>query len=206
RAALTGDTTVYPRLSDLSMILPAITGKVEMVYEGEQQGAEVVARKLIGQAVAKLFESKFPVPERAGIAQRSERDRRGYGDIDNDDLDDMLAGRRSKKKAPPAEEPKASAPVEPAYDAILEWFAAGNKITLSDEQPFAEYVRALKSVPRLADVASKYSKASRDEELAFWMEMVLEGLHQALRLAREDLDSTITFHELMKFNVLRSVR
>ncbi|MEA2488988.1 MAG: hypothetical protein QOH21_780, partial [Acidobacteriota bacterium] len=43
-------------------------------------------------------------------------------------------------------------------------------------------------------------------ELAFWMELVLEGLHQALRLARQDLDSTITFHELMKFNVLRTVK
>ena len=35
---------------------------------------------------------------------------------------------------------------------------------------------------------------------------VSQGLHQALRLAREDLDSTITFHELMKFNVLRTVK
>jgi hypothetical protein len=38
------------------------------------------------------------------------------------------------------------------------------------------------------------------------MELTLEGLHQALRLSREDLDSTITFAELMKFNVLRTVR
>ncbi len=38
----------YPRLCDLPLLLPAITGKVELVYEGEQQGAEVVARKLIG--------------------------------------------------------------------------------------------------------------------------------------------------------------
>jgi hypothetical protein len=58
----------------------------------------------------------------------------------------------------------------------------------------------------LADVARKYAGAARDEELAFWMELVLEGLHLALRIAREDLDSTITFSELMKFNVLRSVR
>jgi len=60
-------------------------------------------------------------------------------------------------------------------------------------------------VPALADVARKYATAARDEELAFWMELVLEGLHQALRLTREDLDSTITFQELMKFNVLRKV-
>ena len=78
RAALTGDRYVFPRLSDLNMILPAITGKVEMVYEGEQQGAEVVARKLIGMAVAKLFESKFPPIERAGVGGR-ERERRATG-------------------------------------------------------------------------------------------------------------------------------
>jgi magnesium chelatase subunit I len=206
RAAVTGDRSVFPRLSDLSMVLPAITGKVEMVYEGEQQGAEVVARRLIGLALAKLFESKFPSVERAGTGQRNERERRGYGEIDPDDLDDAFATRRGKKKEPPPrEEPKPAAAAEPAYDSILGWFATGNKITVSDEQPFAEYFAELNRVPRLADVARKYTQVASDEELAFWMELVLEGLHQALRLTREDLDSTITFQELMKFNVLRKV-
>ena len=204
RAAMTGDVLVFPRLSDLSMVLPAITGKVEMVYEGEQQGAEVVARKLVGMAVAKLFATKFPPIERAGIGERNARERRGYGDIDHDELEDAFSSRRVKKKEPPREEAPAK-PHEPAYDSILSWFAEGNKITLSDEQPFAEFYRELKRVPQLAEVARKHSGASRDEEVAFWMELVLEGLHQALRLAREDLDSTITFHELMKFNVLRTV-
>ena len=56
------------------------------------------------------------------------------------------------------------------------------------------------------DTARKYAHAPNDHELAFWMEMVLEGMHQSLRLAREDLDSTITFQEMMKFNVLRTVK
>jgi magnesium chelatase subunit I len=205
RAALTGDRVVFPRLSDFSMILPAITGKVEMVYEGEQQGAEVVARKLVGMAMAKLFESKFPPVERAGVAQRNERGR-GYGEIDPDDLDDAFAGRGGRNKRQQREEPQKPSKSEPAYDAILAWFVDGNRITVSDEQPFAEYFRELNKVPKLADVASKYVQAPRDEERAFWMELVLEGLHQALRLAREDLDSTITFQELMKFNVLRTVK
>jgi magnesium chelatase subunit I len=206
RAAVTGDRHVYPRLADLSMVLPAITGKVEMVYEGEQQGAEVVARKLVGVALQKLFETKFPTIERAGVTQRAERERsRGYGEIDTEDLDDAFAGRRHKqKKEAHREEPKAASQ-EPAYDAILAWFAEGNRITLSDEQPFAEYFHELNRVPGLRDVAVKYVKASRDEELAFWMELVLEGMHQSLRLSREDLDSTITFQELMKFNLLRKV-
>jgi magnesium chelatase subunit I len=202
RVALTGDAHVFPRLSDLAMVLPAITGKVEMVYEGEQQGSEVVARKLIGTAVGKLFESKFPPIERAGVSGR-----RGM-EMDHDDLDDAFAGRRVKKPQPPPqrEEPRANPKSEPNYDSILAWFVDGNKITLSDEQPFAEYFRELNRVPRLSDTTKKYVQAKNDFELAFWMEMILEGMHQALRLAREDLDSTITFQELMKFNVLRTVK
>jgi magnesium chelatase subunit I len=205
RAAMTGDKHVFPRLSDLAMLLPAITGKVEMVYEGEQQGAEVVARKLIGQAVAKLFESKFPPIARAG--QSSARERQQRHDVDGEELDDMFSGRRQqKRKAPPVEEPKNEPKSDPNYDLILAWFVDGNKITLSDEQPFKEYFAELKRVPKLADTAQKYVQSSSEYEHAFWMEMVLEGMHQSLRLAREDLDSTITFQELMKFNVLRTVK
>jgi hypothetical protein len=36
------------------------------------------------------------------------------------------------------------------------------------------------------------------------MELVLEGLVQHLRIAREDLDSTVTYAELAKFNLMRS--
>jgi len=201
RAAITGENVVFPRLSDLAMLLPAITGKVEMVYEGEQQGAEVVARKLIGEAVAKLFTSKLPPVERAGAGQA----RRGM-QHEEDDLDEMFANRRNKKKEPPREEPRQEPKGDPNYDSIVAWFSDGNKITLSDEQPFADYFRELNKVPKLADTARKYVQAENDRELAFWMEMVLEALHQSLRLAREDLDSTITFQELMKFNVLRTVK
>lgn len=203
RAAVTHDKLVFPRLADLAMILPAITGKVEMVYEGEQQGAEVVARKLIGLAVGKLFETKFPPVERAG-SQRADRSR-SYGDLDSEDVDEMFTGRGKSRKNPQRrEEPPVP---QPEYDAILAWFAAGNKVKLSDEQPFAEYFAELTKVPKLADVVTKHLGTSlSDEERAFWMEMLLEGLHQALKLSREDLDSTITFQELMKFNVLRTVK
>lgn len=48
------------RLSDFMGIIPAITGKVELVYEGEQEGAAFVAEHLISKAVRSLFESYFP--------------------------------------------------------------------------------------------------------------------------------------------------
>jgi magnesium chelatase subunit I len=204
RAALTGDRVVYPRLSDLAMILPAITGKVEMVYEGEQQGAEVVARKLIGDAVMRFFTKRFPPVERAG--RSADRDRRGYGELSFDDDDEPTSRRRGAKQqtAPPPAEPPVKG--EAAYDSIVEWFMQGNRITVSDEQPFQEYFAELNRVPALADTARRFMKPANDGELALAMELVLEALHQSLRLTREDLDSTITFAELMKFNILRTVK
>lgn len=60
-------TTV--RLVDFMSIIPSITGKIELVYEGEQEGADEVAKILIDQAVITLFERNFPrIPklEKAG--------------------------------------------------------------------------------------------------------------------------------------------
>jgi magnesium chelatase subunit I len=48
------------RLNDFNGIVPALTGKMEMAYEGEQEGARAVAEILIGAAVKTIFESYFP--------------------------------------------------------------------------------------------------------------------------------------------------
>lgn len=47
------------RLSDFQGIIPSITGKVELVYEGEQEGSENVAYILLGEAIKSLFSSHF---------------------------------------------------------------------------------------------------------------------------------------------------
>jgi len=60
RALINGDGQTILRLSDFVGIIPAITGKVELVYEGEQEGAAVVAYNLIGEAVKTLFKDFFP--------------------------------------------------------------------------------------------------------------------------------------------------
>ncbi len=62
RALLNGDDETTVRISDLMHVAPAITGKVELVYEGEQEGAEEVALTLIGRAVRELFNEYFPDP------------------------------------------------------------------------------------------------------------------------------------------------
>jgi magnesium chelatase subunit I len=166
RALATGDRPVYPRLCDLQMLLPAITGKVEMVYEGEQQGAEVVARRLIGQAIRKAFDGRFPeVGKEVGSGGEDDRG---------------------------------------PYAKAVRWFSEGNAVTLSDEQPFAEYEAELFKVPGLKELVAK-SAGSR-EERALAAEMVLEGLHQHLKLARQDMDSQVSYKEMVKFQLLKPRR
>lgn len=64
RMLLSGDTKTSIRYSDLMGIIPAITGKVELVYEGEQEGADEVAKILIGDATKSLFDDYFPKIEK----------------------------------------------------------------------------------------------------------------------------------------------
>ncbi|WP_340158696.1 magnesium chelatase [uncultured Maribacter sp.] len=60
RSLLNGGDHTMVRLSDFLGIVPAITGKIELVYEGEQEGADVVAGILIDDAVKTLFPKYFP--------------------------------------------------------------------------------------------------------------------------------------------------
>ncbi len=56
----TGSKKTTIRLVDFTSIIPAITGKIELVYEGEQEGAAEVAQLLIDQAILTEFEKLFP--------------------------------------------------------------------------------------------------------------------------------------------------
>ena len=60
RALLTGAENTMVRLSDFIGVIPSITGKIELVYEGEQEGADGVAGILIDDAVKSLFPEYFP--------------------------------------------------------------------------------------------------------------------------------------------------
>ena len=59
RALITGETAIVPRISDIYSALPAMTGKMELEYEGEQIGAQRIARDLIKRACGVIFEGFF---------------------------------------------------------------------------------------------------------------------------------------------------
>jgi magnesium chelatase subunit I len=59
RALLTGEEFVVPRISDVYAAIPSMTGKMELEYEGEQLGANRIARDLIKRAAGEIFEGYF---------------------------------------------------------------------------------------------------------------------------------------------------
>ncbi|RME07943.1 MAG: magnesium chelatase [Bacteroidetes bacterium] len=72
RMLLNGESSATARITDFWGVVPAITGKVELVYEGEQEGPYAVALHLIGEAVKKLFLQYFPNPDK--LRKGQERD------------------------------------------------------------------------------------------------------------------------------------
>lgn len=59
RSLLTGDEFIVPRISDIYAAIPSMTGKMELEYEGEQLGANRIARDLIKRAAGEIFEGYF---------------------------------------------------------------------------------------------------------------------------------------------------
>jgi magnesium chelatase subunit I len=72
RMLLNGEEKTTARITDFWGIIPALTGKVEMVYEGEQEGPQVVAMNIIGAALKKMFLQYFPNPVK--LKRGQERD------------------------------------------------------------------------------------------------------------------------------------
>ncbi|MCY2688227.1 sigma 54-interacting transcriptional regulator [Salinimicrobium sp. TH3] len=64
RAVKNGEEKTLLRFGDFLGVIPSITGKIELVYEGEQEGSAVVALELIGEAVKTLFPMMFPKIEK----------------------------------------------------------------------------------------------------------------------------------------------
>ena len=177
RALATGETRVWARVCDLQHAVSAVSGKVELVLEGEQEGAMNVARALLGRGVKALFAQRFPdayKPKRKSAAARA-AEGQGTGESD-------LASSE--------------------YRPILEWFASGNQVAISDDMPHAEYARQLATVKGLERIAARHLAPGSAEEAAVAMELVLEGLHQNSILSRERSDGATTAYKDMLKSML----
>jgi magnesium chelatase subunit I len=64
RCIINKEKSTNIRISDFIGVIPAITGKVELVYEGEQEGPGIVAQNLVGKALRSQFLNYFPDPDK----------------------------------------------------------------------------------------------------------------------------------------------
>lgn len=71
RMILNNEAAAFLRISDLYGVIPAITGKIELVYEGEQEGPSKVAHILISKSIRALFENYFPSPDKTKKDQQA---------------------------------------------------------------------------------------------------------------------------------------
>ena len=71
RAFATGAKEAVARICDMFAALSAVTGKIELVYEGEQEGVTNVAQGLLGKAIRTVFLSFFPDPFKAAKKEQN---------------------------------------------------------------------------------------------------------------------------------------
>jgi magnesium chelatase subunit I len=62
RMLMNNEKKTVARILDLSGVIPSVNGKIELVYEGEQEGAAIVAQNLLGRAIRNQFLQWFPDP------------------------------------------------------------------------------------------------------------------------------------------------
>jgi magnesium chelatase subunit I len=164
-----GEKRIYPRIVDLRSALSAVTGKIELVHEGEEEGAEAVARHILGRAVREVFSRKFPPVHRP---------------------------RARRKSAPDATGLEAASQAD-RYAPVVQWFSSGKTLALSDQTSAAEHLAALRTVPSLEELSRTHVPVETAGELAGVMELVLDGLHQCSLLAKQDDDFGVGYRDMI---------
>lgn len=154
-------------ISDLTGIIPAITGKIELVYEGEQEGPYQVALNLLDKSIRTVFSQYFPNP------------------------DQLKKKRNTGKRSTEEKEP------ENPYRAITRWFDAGNHLDLLLDMKDEERVAKLYQVSGLHAVVKKYYPQANEQETTLLMELLLHGLAAYSMLSKKMIGARIEFKDLM---------
>ncbi len=169
RAARLGLDRDVARTCDLLASASSVCGKVELVYEGEREGVEAVAHRLLGLGVKTTFDRYFPDALRTQAAK----------------------GGAAPMSPSPMEGPR---PLQP----IVDHFGAGKTVETSDDSDPKSFRAALAAVPDLEKVARQFLPELGEEDVPVAMEFVLEGLHQASVLARTRIDGRTVYTDMVR--------
>ena len=154
-------------ISDLAGIIPSITGKVELVYEGEQEGPFQVAMNLVDKAIRTQFIQFFPNPE-------------------------QLKKRKNTGK-PSQEQIKEDNPYRP----ITAWFDKGNHLNIDFNTTDKEKLMLLYQVDGLHPLVKKLFPGANETQAGLLMEFVLHGLASYSLISKKMFESKVEFKDLM---------
>lgn len=168
RAIMHNEKTTQVWISDLSGIIPSITGKIELVYEGEQEGPYEVALNLLNKSIRTQFVQYFPNPDKVKKQKAT--------------------GKKSVAEQPAPENP---------YKLITAWFDAGNHLDLFLDMKDADKIAQLYKVDGLYGVVKKHYPHANEKEAALLMEFVLHGLSSYSLISKKMIDGKIEFKDLM---------
>jgi magnesium chelatase subunit I len=167
RAILNNEKQTQVWVNDLVGIIPSITGKIELVYEGEQEGPLQVAMNLLDKAIRTQFIQYFPNPE-------------------------TLKKRRSTGKASQEERE----PDNP-YRSITGWFDKGNSLNIFFNTKDKDKILLLYKVDGLHALVKKHFPKANEDEAALLMEFVLHGLSSYSLISKKVLETKIEFSDLI---------
>lgn len=157
RMLINNESTGIARISDLVATLPAIVGKLEMVYEGEQEGAANVGYHIINKAIRTLANDYFPNIE-------------------------QLAGKRSDE-------------IRERFGQVMQWFEAGNELSLPNDSSQEIYQKKLDSVKQLRETIKLFEPSNDKTELYLLMEYLLHALSTYSLLDKRRMEVSVQFKD-----------
>ena len=166
RALRCRDDAAVPRVTDIYAALPAITGKLELEYEGELKGGDTVARDLIRAAVGKIYNEYFegvnfsPVVKWFDLGGSLKLDE----SVDSATMVrqlDAIQGLMEKTKALGLTENEPDSVRAAAAEFILEGLHAHRRISRNEERGFAADDKPKPREPREREREEKEGKGER---------------------------------------------
>lgn len=150
RAVLNREKWVVPRPADIYAALPAITGKLELEYEGELRGADIVAGALIREAIGETFAGRLSMADCLPVVEWFNQG----GEVQIGDTTPSEAALRTLQKIPPlllaAKQLKGKdqpASLVSSCEFILEGLHALQRISRSEERGYFVERRATEAPP-----------------------------------------------------------
>lgn len=166
RTLINKESSTQVWISDLLSIIPSITGKIELVYEGEQEGPYQVAMNLLDKAVRSQFVQYFPDP-------------------------DQLKKRKTTGNATAHQ--KAD---ENPYRSIINWFDKGNHINIPFNTKDDQKLQLLYNIDGLHALVKKYFQGANPMQAGLLMEFVLHGLASYSTISKKLFETKIEFKDL----------